>query len=67
MARKRLAISVKDGRAVGSGAQHCSISILHSGSQKFGMCGLKVLFTMPPAYMVKRHDIYRHSTSIHLL
>jgi len=49
MARKRLAISVNDGRAMGSGAQHCSISNLHSGSQKLGTGGLKVLLTMPPA------------------
>ena len=28
--RKRLAISVKDGLAAGLGAQHCSISVLHS-------------------------------------
>jgi len=40
---------VKDGRAAGFGAQHCSISLFHSGSQKLGMEGLSVLFTMPPA------------------
>lgn len=31
--RKQLAISVNDGLAAGLGAQHCSISVLHSGSQ----------------------------------
>jgi len=46
--RKRLAISVKDGLTAGLGAQHCSISVLHSGSQLLGMVGLNVLFTIPP-------------------
>jgi hypothetical protein len=49
MTRKRLVISVNDGRAKGSGAQHCSISNLHSESQKLGTGGLRVLLTMPPA------------------
>ena len=49
MSRKRLVISVNDGRAKGSGAQHCSISNLHSESQKLGTGGLRVLLTMPPA------------------
>jgi len=31
--RSRLAISVKDGLTAGFGAQHCSISVLHSISQ----------------------------------
>lgn len=47
--RNRLVISVKDGLAAGLGAQHCSISVLHSGSQLLGMVGLNVLFTIPPA------------------
>lgn len=46
--RNRLAISVKDGLAAGLGAQHCSISVLHSESQWSGIVGLNVLFTMPP-------------------
>lgn len=46
--RRRPAISVKHGRTVGSGAQHSSISLLHSGSQELGMGGLRVLFTIPP-------------------
>lgn len=51
--RRRLAISVKDGRAVGSGAQHCSIRLLHSVSQELGTGGLSVLLTMPPEYVWK--------------
>lgn len=46
--RNRLAISVKEGLAAGLGAQHCSISFLHSESQWFGIVGLNVLFTIPP-------------------
>ena len=44
----RPAISVKAGRCEGSGDQHCSISLRHSGSQFAGTGGLSVLFTMPP-------------------
>lgn len=51
--RNRPAISVKDGLTAGLGAQHCSINLFQSGSQKFGMAGLKVLFTIPPAHMEK--------------
>lgn len=51
IARKRPAISVKDGLTTGFGAQHCSINILHSGSQKLGIGGLNVLLTMPPAHL----------------
>lgn len=43
-------ISVKDGRTAGLGAQHCSIKVLHSGSQELGMVGLNVLLTMPPVH-----------------
>ena len=49
MARSLPAISVKAGRCAGSGAQHCSMSLLHSGSHDAGTGGLSVLFTMPPA------------------
>jgi hypothetical protein len=50
--RRRPAISVKAGRCAGSGAQHCSISRLHSGSHDAGTGGLSVLFTIPPATKV---------------
>ena len=53
MERNRPAIWVKDGRCCGSGAQHCSISLLHSGSHVAGMGGLNVLFTIPPALEIK--------------
>lgn len=56
--RKRAAISVKDGLAVGLGAQHCSISLRHSWSQKLGMGGLNVLLTMPPALPHKTMRIH---------
>lgn len=51
--RSRLAISVKDGRCAGSGAQHSSISFLHSRSQVAGTGGRNVLFTIPPARISK--------------
>jgi len=54
MERSRPAISVKAGRCAGSGAQHCSMSLLHSGSHEAGTGGLSVLFTMPPAKEVLR-------------
>ncbi len=54
MARSRPAISVNAGRCDGSGAQHCSISLLHSGSHDAGTGGLNVLFTIPPATGVSR-------------
>lgn len=47
--RKRLAISVKEGLAIGLGAQHSSISVLHSRSHSLGIVGLNILFTIPPA------------------
>ena len=60
--RRRLAISVKDGLAAGSGAQHCSISLLHSGSQELGTGGLSVLLTMPPDMFGKRTSVIRGQT-----
>lgn len=58
MARSRPAISVNAGRCDGSGAQHCSISLLHSGSHEAGTGGLNVLFTIPPARGVSRGQSY---------
>lgn len=55
MARSLPAISVNAGRCAGSGAQHCSMSLLHSGSHDAGTGGLSVLFTMPPAKRVRSH------------
>lgn len=58
--RNRPAISVKDGLTAGLGAQHCSISLFHSGSQKLGMLGLNVLFTIPPGQSGKHLPTYMH-------
>lgn len=49
MDRNLLVISVNDGRRSGSGDQHSSISFLHSGSQRSGIVGLSVFFTIPPS------------------
>lgn len=56
IARRRLAIWVKDGLCAGSGDQHCSISFLHSRSQVTGTGGLNVLFTIPPAKFLHIDD-----------
>lgn len=48
MSRSLFVISVNDGRAAGSADQQSSISFFHSESQRFGMGGLSVLFTIPP-------------------
>ena len=61
--RKRRAISLNDGRATGSGAQHCSIRNFHSGSQELGTGGLSVLLTMPPAAKERGHQS-RHESHI---
>lgn len=47
--RNLFVISVNDGRAAGSGDQHCSISFRHSGSQQSGTGGRRVLFIIPPS------------------
>lgn len=47
--RSLLVISVNDGRISGSGDQQCSISFLHSGSQRSGTGGRSVFFTIPPS------------------
>lgn len=43
---------------MGSGAQHCSISLLHSGSHDSGIAGLNVLFTIPPAVEYVLYDLF---------
>lgn len=50
--RSLFVISVNDGLPSGWGHQHSSINFLHSGSQRFGIRGLSVLFTIPPSYKV---------------
>lgn len=45
MARNSLAISEKDGRDLGSGDQHLSISDLHAGSHQLGISGCSVPLT----------------------
>lgn len=49
MLRSLFVISVNDGLAAGSGDQQSSISFFHSASQRFGIGGLRVLLTIPPA------------------
>lgn len=50
ISRSLFVISVNDGLAAGSGDQHTSINFFHSESQRFGIGGLSVLFTIPPSY-----------------
>lgn len=49
ISRSLCVISVNDGRSAGSGDQHSSINFFHSESQRFGIGGLSVLFTIPPS------------------
>lgn len=51
MSLNRSVISVNEGLWEGSWVQQSSISFLHSASQRSGMGGLRVLFTIPPARM----------------
>jgi len=50
--RSLFVISVNDGLASGSNAQHSSISFLHPASQFSGIRGLRVLLTIPPSFKV---------------
>ena len=52
MLRSLFVISVNDGLAAGSGDQQSSISFFHSVSQRFGIGGLRVLLTIPPAHQI---------------
>jgi len=44
-----LEISENDGLSTGSEAQELSMRDFHSGSHHVGICGRKVLFTIPPS------------------
>jgi hypothetical protein len=50
MLRSLFVISVNDGLASGSEAQHSSINFLHPVSQCSGTGGLSVLLTIPPSF-----------------
>lgn len=49
ISRSLFVTSVNDGRDAGSADQHSSINFFHSESQRFGIGGLSVLFTIPPS------------------
>ena len=65
MIRSLFVICVNDGLAAGSGDQHSSINFLHSGSQRSGMLGLRVLFTIPPKKRVKKTNLKLNYDILH--
>ena len=56
MDRSLFVISVNDGLDSGSGDQHSSISFLHSGSQRSGIGGRRVFFTIPPEITIHQSN-----------